>query len=42
VTAALVVWFDSDDDGGEIAVADDLPKLSFGFEHAAGGPAAWA
>src|SRR2546425_1896211 len=35
----LVVAFDRDDEGGELAVADDLPKLPFGFEHASGGPA---
>src|SRR2546422_7429819 len=35
----LVVAFDRDDEGGEVAVADDLPKLPFGFEHAGGGPA---
>jgi len=38
VTAAFVVAFDRDDEGGEFAVADDLPKLPFGFEHAGGGP----
>src|SRR5436190_22211118 len=37
--AMLVVAFDGDDEGGEVAVADDLPKLPFGFEHAGGGPA---
>src|SRR6266571_6720954 len=35
----LVVAFDRNDEGGEVAVADDLPKLAFGFEHAGGGPA---
>src|SRR5438093_13181782 len=35
----LVVAFDRDDEGGEVAVADDLPNLPFGFEHAGGGPA---
>src|SRR6059036_2303257 len=35
----VVVAFDRDDQGGEVAVADDLPKLAFGFEHAGGGPA---
>src|SRR3989442_12532048 len=35
----LVVVFDRDDERGEVAVADDLPKLPFGFEHAGGGPA---
>src|SRR3990172_1681041 len=39
MTAMLVVAFDRDDEGGEVAVADDLPKLPFGFEHAGGGPA---
>src|SRR6266536_3814991 len=39
MTAAVVVAFDRDDEGGEVAVADDLPKLAFGFEHAGGGPA---
>src|SRR6266853_6852032 len=39
VTALVVVAFDRDDEGGEVAVADDLPKLLFGFEHAGGGPA---
>jgi hypothetical protein len=24
--------FDRDDEGGEVAVADDLPELLFGFE----------
>src|SRR6266511_3527477 len=37
--ATIVVAFDRDDEGGEVAVADDLPKLPFGFEHAGGGPA---
>src|SRR2546426_7818209 len=39
MTATVVVAFDRDDEGGEVAVADDLPKLPFGFEHAGGGPA---
>src|SRR6266542_3126668 len=39
MTAMLVVAFDRDDERGEVAVADDLPKLPFGFEHAGGGPA---
>src|SRR3954453_583645 len=39
VTARIVVACDRDDEGGEVAVADDLPKLPFGFEHAGGGPA---
>jgi hypothetical protein len=34
-----VVAFDRDDQGGEVAVADDLPKLLLGFEHAGGDPA---
>src|SRR5712691_5509736 len=38
MTAMLVVAFDRDDESGEVAVADDLPKLPFGFEHAGGGP----
>jgi hypothetical protein len=37
VTAPVVVAFDRDDEGGEVAVADDLPKLPFGFQHAGGG-----
>ena len=37
--ASGVVAFDRDDEGGEVAVADDLPELPFGFEHAGGGPA---
>src|SRR5436190_6366013 len=37
--ATIVVAFGCDDEGGEVAVADDLPKLPFGFEHAGGGPA---
>src|SRR6266567_9147418 len=37
--SAVVVAFDRDDESGEVAVADDLPKLPFGFEHAGGGPA---
>src|SRR5437764_14182759 len=37
--AMLVVAFDRDDEGGQVAVADDLPKLPLGFEHAGGGPA---
>src|SRR5215216_5233103 len=37
--AAVVVAFDRDDEGGEVAVADDLAKLPFRFEHAGGGPA---
>src|SRR2546430_9314462 len=37
--AAVVVAFDGDDEGGEVAVADDLPKLLLGFEHAGGCPA---
>jgi hypothetical protein len=31
--------FDGDDEGGEIAVADDAPELLLGDEHAGGGPA---
>src|SRR6266550_3982897 len=34
----VVLAFDRDDEGGEVAVADDLPKLLFGFEHAGSGP----
>src|SRR6188472_4784206 len=34
-----MVAFDRDNEGGEVAVADDLPKLLLGFEHAGGGPA---
>ena len=38
-----VVWakavFDREGEGGEIVVADDTPKLSFGFEYAGGRPA---
>ncbi len=33
------VVLDRDDEFGEVAVADDSPKLSLGFEHAGGGPA---
>jgi hypothetical protein len=35
----VVVALDRDEEGGEVAVADDLPELPFGFEHAGGGPA---
>src|SRR5436309_15848062 len=35
----VVVAFDRDDEGGEVAIADDLPELLLGFEHAGGGPA---
>src|SRR2546425_7987542 len=35
----LVVVFDRYDERGEVGVADDLPELPFGFEHAGGGPA---
>src|SRR5262249_16904056 len=37
--ASFVVAFDRDDEGGEVAVADDLAKLFLGFEHAGRGPA---
>ena len=30
----VVVALDRDEEGGEVAVADDLPELPFGFEHA--------
>ena len=33
------VAFDRERELGEVAVADDLSKLTFGFEHAGGGPA---
>jgi hypothetical protein len=35
----MVVALDRDEEGGEVALADDLPELPFGFEHAGGGPA---
>jgi hypothetical protein len=35
----LVVVFDRDDERGEVAVADNLPELAFGFEHVCGGSA---
>jgi hypothetical protein len=38
VTATVVVALDRDDESGEVSVADDLPKLLLGFEHAGGAP----
>src|SRR6266498_3263974 len=39
VFVMLEVVLDGERELGEVAVADDLPKLPFGFEHAGGGPA---
>src|ERR671923_2270470 len=39
VDRAQVVTLDRDDEGGEVAVADDASELLLGDEHAGGGPA---